>query len=647
MISKAQRRSFYYWFNFADKRSKEILTKRTTGLSKYAASYPNAQELPDTHFSYFQRMRDVRMLAAKKHEVAQSALLQFNVMVRQKVRPNVMTYTSLIQLMADAEMELTAFKLFNRMLQQEIAPIPETYMALLQATSPMRQGLIDEIQRKMYSCVESGPREMMKRRRELAKEELIAANQYVKDLSTEDPEDIAELNLQKELQKLHTLANYEELDPESSNATVYVDSLKKAFFGNEWETAGRNTLTQAQRDSLRPQIEKLSDLELGMFLTIHRQERPESREQKIQNILLNIQEGFIFEMLQQRQAYVNTMKEILQRNAKMSEMITTDITSPQPGPTEVRSFDGSPKGKKKQFPTKLVLKKNKKKKSKKGTKKDKNPHLQSGIELRGIYDINYVKLAKRGQLTTLNLKQLKTFFEGEELELLYGKARGTIAEYASIIEKYLFGKTSETTHKGVTPETAGKDYKSGDVSISISDKSDEYGNERSSDKEQDATLQKLVKVMPYTFKSKIVHHVPSPTGGNSRIRLSRIGNTHRFDAYVRRDKPRLTRREQSWIRLYNAAKKKEVTEDMDLYHQVVNDPESNDGSTMWQDYLNHKFDTGFSQRSVREAIKRQHYKSRAAPDLSRLGPLKLHLEKEVERKRLQALSKSNRLGNNN
>ena len=638
---RSQRRTFYYWFNFADNRASRILSKKTTNLSKYTASYPNAQELPDTSFSFYQRQREVRMLSSKKHEVAQSALLQFNVMVRQKVKPNVMTYTSLIKLMGEADMELTAYKLFNRMLQQEVIPIPETYMALLEATSPLRGSLMAEIQRKMYSCVQTGPRELLKRKRELINEELVAANQYVKDLSTEDPEDIAEMNLQKELQKLHSLANYEQLDPDSSNATVYVDSLRKAFYGNAWENAGKNSLSIQQRDNLRPQIERLSDLELGMFLTIHRQERPESRKEKIDHILLNIQEGFIYEMLQQRQAYVNSMKEVMQRNTKMSELITSEITNPTPGTTEYRNLKNN--GGKVSRTSKLVLKTTKKKKKDKKDKK-KNPHVQSGIVLRGTYKINYVKLARRGQLATLSLSQLKEFYNGEELQGLgFGGATGTIAKYVQIIEKYLFGEASENVLKAITPSAAARQYHdNSNVAISISDTTDEFGNEPAENKKQDSDLQSLLKVMPYTFRSKIIHHVPSPTGGQSRIRLSKISRGGLQD-YIRRDKEIISQAQKKWLRRYNRSGKNVAEEDIELYHKVVKDP--SDRRSLYEDYVGGKRTFAHAQESTVKAMKYQHYMQKSSADLNNLGPLRLHIEKEVERKRQIKQKVSNSIKN--
>eukprot|EP00663_Eupelagonemidae_sp_cell21sb_P001418 gene1419-3088_t len=92
----------------------------------------------------------------------------------------------------------------------------------------------------------------------------------------------------------------EGVDADSPLATVYVDSLRKAFFGEEWARAGKSRLTAEQRAALRPRLAPLtplSELELRMFLAIHRRLRSGDRIELTERILDEVPEGYVFEML--------------------------------------------------------------------------------------------------------------------------------------------------------------------------------------------------------------------------------------------------------------------------------------------------------------------------------------------------------------
>eukprot|EP00754_Rhynchopus_humris_P043979 Rhum_TRINITY_DN3684_c0_g1::Rhum_TRINITY_DN3684_c0_g1_i1::g.11566::m.11566 len=559
---------------------------KTTHTNPYEANIPNAQELSTNYFSFFRKARELKMRHERHHANAQTALLQFNVMVRQRVRPNVKTYTHLIGIMGKARMELTAYKLFNRMLQQNITPLPETYQALLLATSPLRVQLLQEIQRKLFQSVSAQPRHILKRRRELPAEALVESERYLEELVTDDPNKMAELNLKRDLEKMKVAAlrdsglQDEDVDPESPMATVYVSTLRKAFYGNEWANAGKNKLTAEQRASLRPRVEKLSDLELEMFLSIHRQEKRSTAEEglkarahNVDTVLNNVNEGFIYEMLKQREEYVNAMREIMEKNAELSEYVQP-LAAGEEGSETYEAVPLDAKGNLVAGGRRKVRTGRKKKKkaaaaaataaakaaeeaaqeaAEEGEKvavvTDRNVgSVQQGIRLRGTYpDVDYVKMAMDGQLMLLSIRQLKAFEEGEafeELGLHWG--RGTKAEHVRRIEKYLFGNSSEDTVDALPPHMA-----QAGAQLEAHDLSDEEGN-RTATTADDA----LTTATPYLFNSSTVQFLPGVGGKNVRFRVPHIKNPAALarKMNIDRTKPRLNMAERRFLKKLNSAR---------------------------------------------------------------------------------------------
>ena len=434
-------------------------------------------------------------------------------------------------------MELTAYKLFNRMLQQKISPIPETYQALLDATSPMRASLVNEVKRKLHQSVQGAGRAMQKRRRDLLVEARTASVEYLRELSTDDPAQIAEMNLQKELERLHVSSLGkdkalsvldEEIELDSPKATLYVGSLRKAFYGNEWERAGRNSLTKAQRDALRPRIEKLSDMEVSMFLSIHRQKKADTRSVNIDTVLNHIHEGFIYEMLKQRDAYLTTLKEIMEKNNAISEYVTPYAdASFEEVPVEVQTMDTKHR-RRRLIRTKKKVRKNKAEE----TKSDGTPSsfskttyneeilsgsVQEGVQLRGTYKTNFVKLAKEGDLWTLPIKKLKQFENGEDFKGLQIQRKGTKAEHIKRIEVYLFGDMSNLTSDSLLPNA----QYTGNL-LDLRDISDEEGN-TVRDK-TDQAVADMAKLSPFSSRQTTFRFQEAPGGRSAKMKIPQINN---------------------------------------------------------------------------------------------------------------------------
>ena len=591
-----QRRFFVVRQNgWGNNEMRAAANAKTAHTNPYEANIPNAQELSTNYFSLFRKAREYKMHHERNYANAQTALLQFNVMVRQRVRPNVKTYTHLIAIMGKAHMELSAYKLFNRMLQQNITPIPETYQALLMATSPMRVQLLQEIQRKLHQSVSSQPRRILKRRRELRSEALVESERYLEELVTDDPNKMAELNLKRDLEKMKVAAlrdsglQDEDVDPESPMATVYVSTLRKAFYGNEWANAGKNKLTAEQRASLRPRVEQLSDLELEMFLSIHRQEKRSSAEEglaartrNVDVVLNNVNEGFIYEMLKQREEYVNAMREIMEKNAGLSEYVQP-LAAGEAGTEMYEAVPLDAKGSLVAGGQRKVRTGKKKKKAAAAAAAaaaaeeaqeeaqvsaeegetvavvtDRNVgSVQQGIRLRGNYpEVDYVKMAMDGQLMLLSIRQLKEFEEGEAFEELgMNWGRGTKAEHVRRIEKYLFASTSEDTVDALPPHMA----KAG-AQLEHHDLSDEEGN-RPATTPDDA----LSTASPYLFNSSTVQFLPGVGGKNVRFRVPHIKNSASLGRKMNidRTKPRLNMRERSFLKKLNNARLGEHKTEMD------------------------------------------------------------------------------------
>ncbi|KAJ9466142.1 hypothetical protein DIPPA_26643 [Diplonema papillatum] len=631
LCGRVQRRCFFYWQDIPNMQLKQSFAKRSTSLSKYVATYPNAQELPDNTYSLWEKARETRMLHEKWHRNAETALLQFNVMVRQKVRPNLQTYNALLSIMAQSYMELTAFKLFNRMLQQKITPSPETYYLLLQATSPLRTTLRADIDRKLHNAIQNEPRNLIKQRQALLEEGQRAAQGYLQELSTDDPQHLAELSLQKELATLAPKDGLEELDPNSSNATVYVDSLRKAFYGDEWATAGKNSLTLAQRATLRPQVNKLSDMELSMFLAIHRQKRATSRGENIETILTHIQEGFIFEMLKQRQEYVETMKSVLQANERLSERVELEAIG---GSDSTKIEVAKMRSDGREGRRRVIRKKRSKKPAKNSTEDAPDaPHetgepslvgdlkgsIQGGIQLRGKYKTDYVRLAKRKQLSSLSIKQLKIFEKGEGFELVGLRTKGTKAQHIASIERYLFGQPATDTLAAIPPVYARNQSKG----FTLSDVSDEEGNEPSRHLDDEA-LESSLSVTPYSMDSRTVRLIPTAGGKVARFRVPHVGRTRgeKLRLYVSRSKRTLTRKQVQFLQYFTRNRHALLRSDPEMAAKVY--ALANSGRDMQENAVTQLKNKTFGlwaakKRAVRDVLA-QHEK-RQEQDREALRPL--------------------------
>lgn len=94
---------------------------------------------------------------AEAESRAREALLQYNIMVNRGVKPDVLTFTSLIEKMAGANLEWQAYRLFSQMLEMGIEPLPQTYVALRKATKPTRKKLISDITAKIEQTAQSMP----------------------------------------------------------------------------------------------------------------------------------------------------------------------------------------------------------------------------------------------------------------------------------------------------------------------------------------------------------------------------------------------------------------------------------------------------------------------------------------------------------
>eukprot|EP00756_Hemistasia_phaeocysticola_P021632 Hpha_TRINITY_DN15786_c1_g1::TRINITY_DN15786_c1_g1_i1::g.37392::m.37392 len=324
---KQQRRSFHYWFTgYAGWKQKH---HRWHSVPKeHQATYPNAQELPNNTFSYMQRARNIRMLQERYQASGQSALLQFNIMVRQKILPTAYTYTALIGVMARARMEPVAYTLFDRMLQQGIQPLPETYQALMEATDPRRMNLLQDIRRSQYACMRQQPYQLRRARKSLLAKQRTAAAKYLAVLTSEDPEQAAAANIDQELRKIAQQTDQRPsfgVPKDSIEGTLYVDSLRAAFLGEEWAKRMPGVLMPHQRDALLGRLQALTDLELQMFLAVHRRLREGDRDALLQRVVNEVPEGFVFEMLEQRDTYVAAIREVLSKNQELARQVESAI----------------------------------------------------------------------------------------------------------------------------------------------------------------------------------------------------------------------------------------------------------------------------------------------------------------------------------
>eukprot|EP00755_Sulcionema_specki_P008297 Sspe_Gene.40527::Locus_19585_Transcript_1_1_Confidence_1.000_Length_2031::g.40527::m.40527 len=555
------RRWLHYWFDTSQpglgSLSHNDQLRKTVG-GKGEATFPNAQELPDTNFSYLRRMHELQMLTERRKAAAQSALLQFNVMVRQKVKPNVDTYTALILIMAKAKMELTAYKLFNRMLQQHILPMPETYQALLMATDPRRTDLLDDIRRKLYHSVKALPRTLATRQKQLLEETRSASKTYLTQLLEEDPKYGAVAIVEKEMERLAGVMQ-EVHDEGSSNATVYVDSLRKAFYGDKWVKAGKTSLTAEQKAALRPQLDLLNEHELRMYLAIHRKLRDGSKEDLIERIMEEIPVGFTYEMLNNRNEAIETMCEVLSANREVAQQVEATLQEPDEPDFEIVEETIVRNGR-----TKRRRYKRKARRANEGTKvqddgstDDSTGSVQEGIQLRGRYKVNYVQLASSGRLWSLSIKELKHFVQGEQFGHIGLTTGGTKSEIIAMIELYLFNKVSEATLAGVRPEKMHL-FREPRL-LQLHDKTDEQGRE-GPPSEAEERLEGGLRLQGKSLDSMTAYQISAPKGKTTRFKIPHVsGGREAFKAnLVPRMRNTLTAKERAFLRRYIREKRQRL-----------------------------------------------------------------------------------------
>eukprot|EP01062_Namystynia_karyoxenos_P021728 TRINITY_DN18284_c0_g1_i1.p1 TRINITY_DN18284_c0_g1~~TRINITY_DN18284_c0_g1_i1.p1 ORF type:complete len:741 (+),score=280.33 TRINITY_DN18284_c0_g1_i1:72-2225(+) len=646
---------FFYWFDKSQPGMsgwKKRFADRKSVSSEFQATYPNAQELPDAGFSYQRRGREIRMLQERNKAAAQSALLQFNVMVRQKIMPSQETYTSLIAIMARARMELTAYKLFNRMLQQRIEPLPETYQALIDATDARREALLEDVHRALYAAVQQQPRKLIARRRALLNTQRTAAEKYLTILTNESAEQVVSENLQLELRKLAPKAAEEEgHEADSTLATIYVDSLRQAFYGDAWSRAGKSTLTEQQRRTLRPRLLALSEMELRMFLAIHRRLRSGTVEEMVARVLDEVPEGYVFEMLKQRDDYVAAMRQVIEENRQVAgqlELAITESVEPEEEVVEEepRYTAGHGGGTVKRY---RRLKKGKAAKklgggeagaaegageaagaAQPGAGAQPAPvTVQEGVTLRGgPYEINYVQLARKGQLHSLSLKELKVFEQGERLQELRLGAGGNRAEHIARIELYLFGEVRPETLRGVRLRRM-RDFEF----LQLHDRPQT---------DDDRQWQDFLAATPYMFDAETVRFVDGPGGSRTRFKTLWLKHSRRkkLEHMVRRSVRTLSVRNIWRIRTWLRKRAREEHQDPALQHQVLDVHKSE--LPLAQKYTDPGYWDGV--QTAKPAVRRQRLRfagderDRAAEERVAMAPLQ-----KLARERLAELRSQQRM----
>ena len=259
----------------------------------------------------------------QKCENAKRALLAFNIMISQGRKPDVGTYTKLIYLMGQGDLEWQAYKLFARMLDQGLDPIPQTYAALKIATNPKRHSLLRDIELKMKDSIKSFPAELAQDLSKAKKENKLKLESTIKQLSDGTF-----------LGNSDTGANPASVDVKHDSAAIESSTQDAAARGGSyatvsienpaltWDTfrtaqerrkSARPVLSTIERDQAHSVLETLHDEELRILLTIHRQLRHGTRSQMISSICDCLPLEKILELGERRKLFFSTLRGGIQR----------------------------------------------------------------------------------------------------------------------------------------------------------------------------------------------------------------------------------------------------------------------------------------------------------------------------------------------
>ena len=316
--------------------------------------------------------------AEDRTNAAKHALLAFNIMIAQSIKPDVFMYTHLIRIMGDAGFEWQAYKLFARMLEQGVQPLPETYAALKQATHSRRSSLHDDISRKLEETWRSLPSDIAKDLdRNEESQRLTLANDVSKmSAGTLIPEHVLrkteQLSASKNRIASVLLEAKQEVATESSSkdagiSTEFAETDRNDSYASmkidnpplTWETfkaaqeASRNSAQKMKPDERVKALQGLSilhDDELRIFLAVHRQLRHGPREALVTRILDNVPYTAVMGMLQRRVNFFAQMRqefrEVIDRENEKSDDDSIEISDRErksiPNLTRDSSFESFP-----------------------------------------------------------------------------------------------------------------------------------------------------------------------------------------------------------------------------------------------------------------------------------------------------------------
>ena len=302
----------------------------------------------------------------QKQENAKHALLAFNVMIAQGLKPDVECYTNLIHIMGQGGHEWQAYKLFARMLEQGLEPLPSTYKELRNATNPRRRSLIRDIENKMKQSEKELPAKLEQelrgednlQRAQLAAEfKKIASGEYLKVNSQEESDEGERREAIKAVEKVEkservkqqgTLESIPLPQHKPPNLGPYSTvSIQNPFL--TWETfriAQRQKnepklfATTLEKEHARSILETLHNEEIRILLTIHRQLRHGSRSQLISRVLSTLSYRAITSIEDRRRKFFSFLRkgiaDALNCRQHPEAQETNDTNLPREGVNEQR-----------------------------------------------------------------------------------------------------------------------------------------------------------------------------------------------------------------------------------------------------------------------------------------------------------------------
>ena len=275
------------------------------------------------------------------HQAAKDALVQFNVMVDQGVKPNVMMYTSLIHKMGLAGLEDQAYKLFSRMLEEGMTPLPETYVALRSATKAKRLSLIDSISRKIEAQVEQLPAQLAAaEKKSLESEEEESKKEFHRLMNLPSGTKLSDLLSDGTASTFEGVGNEEKKGKDAPYATMKIDGPEDV-----WQTQRQieefkkeqddfPPLTAEERGHFSSELDKLHEEELRIMLSIKRQLRHGTKEELISRVLSNYSASQLEQLFARRKKYFGAVRRELE--TQLEEEAAMKKTETQPTPKKVK-----------------------------------------------------------------------------------------------------------------------------------------------------------------------------------------------------------------------------------------------------------------------------------------------------------------------